>query len=174
MDTEIAQTDDLRLVALQSAVNCTDMFVRFTLSEWSLRPMSEEAAQAATHLVSVVVNHSDAQAPGFVSVRLRIHGNNLVIEVEDEAGVLPGTIPEDPAGTRVEVFPSGRGRIARCELELPRGMRASDVPLPRRDPKRTSSSEQRSEPDSEDFDPQVMERLLSSLSKRGGQRPSHE
>ncbi|NHD16833.1 MULTISPECIES: hypothetical protein [unclassified Actinopolyspora] len=166
MDTEIAQTDDLRLVALQSAVNCTDMFVRFTLSEWSLRPMTEDATRVATRLVSAVVERSNTNAPGFVSVRLRIHGNNLVIELEDDQPVLPATVPSDLAGVHTEVVSSGeRPRILRCELELPQGMRASDVPLPRREPKRSQSSEQPENP-SEDVDPQVMERLLSSLSKR--------
>ncbi|SDP30003.1 hypothetical protein SAMN04487905_103114 [Actinopolyspora xinjiangensis] len=166
MDTETAQTDDLRLVALQSAVNCTDMFVRFTLSEWSLRPLTDDATAAATRLVSAVVEHSDSQSPGFVSVRLRIHGNNLVIEVEDDQGVLPPAVSSNLAGVHTGVIsPEGRGRIVWCELELPEGMRASDVPLPRRDPKRSQSAEQ-SDDVPDDVDPQVMERLLSGLSRR--------
>ena len=39
MNNQTSQVDDLRLVATPSAVNVAEMFVRFSLMEWSLRPL---------------------------------------------------------------------------------------------------------------------------------------
>jgi hypothetical protein len=160
VNSHTAQIDDLRLIALPSAVNCADLFVRFTLGEWSLHALRDEAANAVCELVTAAVDGTDPQAPGFITVRLRLRGDHLGIEVEDDQ---PGPAPDlSPtlAGGRAGVEARGRGKLVWCELTLPSGVEASAVPLPRRDRKKSSGDQnvERAE-----VDPQVMERILSGL-----------
>src|SRR5579885_2638595 len=49
VNVHTTQIDDLQLIALPSAVNCAEMFVRFTVTEWSLRPLADEATFVARH-----------------------------------------------------------------------------------------------------------------------------
>lgn len=164
MNPQTTQVDDLRLVALPSAVNCTELFVRFCLTEWSLRGLSDDAAQAAGQLVSAAVNSADPQAPGFITVRVRVRGDSFVIEVEDEQNGTRATAPDLAAGRTGVVALDGGGKLVWCELPLPAGVTASGVPLPRREPKKSHAAE--GQPDaSSEIDPAVMERLLSGLSK---------
>ncbi len=143
MNTETAQVDDLQLVALPSAVSCTDIFVRFTLTEWDLRPMIEDGVNAATELVQTVVDGTDSKSPGLVAVRLRLHGDRLVIEVNSD-------------------------RVRQHELPLPTGLTASDIPLPQRDPKKSAAGEQDDDYTAE-MDPEVMQRILAGLSRSSPQ-----
>lgn len=82
MNAQTEQVDDLRLVALPTAVSVADMFVRFSLGEWRLRAMQDEAAQTIRRLVGAAVDVADRRAPGFLLVRLRLTGTYLVVEVE--------------------------------------------------------------------------------------------
>ncbi|HEX9335795.1 MAG TPA: hypothetical protein VF892_07905, partial [Pseudonocardiaceae bacterium] len=97
------QVDDIQLVALPTAVNCADMFVRFALTEWSLRGLTDDAVKVVRDLVSAVVAVSDRKTPSLIMVRARLRSDSLVIEV---AG--PRTAPMAvAAGRRVEVIAVG-------------------------------------------------------------------
>lgn len=162
MNAPTEQVDDLQLVALPSAVSCADMFVRFTLGEWSLRGLQDDATLLARHLVESAVERNDPDAPGMMTVRLRLSGSDLVIEVE----TAPSARPPGDAGAHVGVarLPGG-GYVTWCTVELPSGMNASAVPLPRREKRRSPEAERLKDvPD--EFDPQVMERILYGLNKR--------
>ncbi len=168
MNAKTAQVDDLRLVALPSAVNCADLFVRFSLTEWSLRDLFDEAADAARTLVRAVVDRTDEKDPGFVTVRLRLSGDCLVVEVEDDQ--LDRIHDEAPtvAGRSTGAVPlEGRGKLVWCEVPLPDGVTANQVRLPRRDERRTSQvPEAAGESPATGPDPQFMDRLLTGLQQR--------
>lgn len=171
MNAETAQVDDLQLVALPSAVNCAEIFVRFTLSEWSLRAMADEASHAVSKIIEAAVDDADSRAPGFVTVRLRLTGVSLVIEVEDTQPVRPRAAAPTVSNARTGIEAMHGGRRLWCELRLPSGMNASAVPLPQREPRRSPTAERMAdEPD--DVDPEVMQRLLTSLSK-STERPDY-
>lgn len=161
MNGETVQVDDIQLTAQPSAVNCADLFVRFTLTEWSLKGMQADASSAACAVVDSVVRTADPSAPGFLTVRLRLRDDCLVIEVTDDQPVPSGTRPAGLAGRRAGVEPiPGGGKLVWCELPLPQGVTASAVPLPRRERKASRSSEP-VEP--AEVDPQVIQRILSGL-----------
>lgn len=165
MNTQTTQFDDLHLVALPSAVNCTDLFVRFSLSEWSLRGLTDEAATVASQLAASVVETADSQDPGLLTVRLRLSGDSLVIEIEDnQPGPSPSTAPEVAHGSAGVVDKDGPGKRIWCELPLPGGVNASEVPLPRRERKKPNASGGASDEMAE-VDPEVIERLLTGLNK---------
>ncbi|MFB9909432.1 ATP-binding protein [Allokutzneria oryzae] len=144
MNSDTTQVDDLQLIALPSAVNCTDLFVRFALSEWSLRPMVEETSRAACQLVTEVVDNADPRAPGLITVRLRVCGDRLVVEVDD-------------------------GRLVSRELPLPAGLTGSSVPLPRRERRRSRAAEQISAEQpvhgGAEIGHEVMQRILFGLNR---------
>jgi hypothetical protein len=167
VNSQTAQFDDLRLVALPSAVKCTELFVRFSLTEWSLRELFDEAARVARELVTAVVERTDEKSPGFVTVRLRLSGNSLVVEIEDDQ--LAHMYDDAPT---VEGYPTGavplegKGKLVWCELPLPNGLTAEQVRLPRRDERR---SEQLPEPAADEPagpDPSVVDRILVGLQNR--------
>lgn len=164
MNTETAQVDDLQLVALPSAVSCAEMFVRFTLGEWSLRNMTDATVHAASQLVTSAVEDADSRAPGFVMVRLRLTGVSLVIEVEDTQPVRPRGAAPAIEGSRTGIEPMHGGRRLWCEVRLPSGMTAQAVPLPQREPRRSPTA-QRMADEGDDVDPEVIQRLLTSLSR---------
>lgn len=167
VNAQTAQVDDLQLIALPSAVNCTDLFVRFTLAEWSLRSLEGHAGGVASQLVAATVEGADSNKPGFITVRLRLRGDCLVIEIEDDQ---QGPEAEAPTitGARTGVEPlDGRGKRLWCELELPGGVNASAVPLPQRERKRSPAAERLND-DTEEVDHEVMQRLLAGL---GGSPP---
>ncbi|WAL63391.1 hypothetical protein ORV05_20460 [Amycolatopsis cynarae] len=179
MIAQTTQVDDLRLVALPSAVSCAEMFVRFTLAEWSLRPLIGEATRIVRHLVDAsVVNGPTHRSPRFLTVRLRLHGDVLVLEVDDD---LPGEPPElDGARINAVTLPGGR-RNMWTELALPSGMSAAAVPLPQRARNRTPAPPpvhfQYTVPDYPvdepsvplmDADSQILQRVLYGLN-RGNQ-----
>jgi hypothetical protein len=166
VNPQTTQVDDLRLVALPTAVNCADMFVRFALREWSLRQMQDETCRAACELVHSVVERSDQKNPGFITLRLRLHGDCLVIEVEDTAAK-PPVLPESLSGLKggAVAMPNG-GNLIWCEVALPTGMSAQAVPLPRRERRKppASAGQQEPEPLSE-VDDEFFERLLNKLNR---------
>ncbi|MEY7970395.1 ATP-binding protein [Saccharomonospora xinjiangensis] len=167
MNSQTAQLDDLRLVALPSAVKCTELFVRFSLTEWSLRELFEEASTVASQLVSAVVERTDPSAPGFVTVRLRLSGNCLVVEIEDDQlahvhddapvvdGYATGAVPLE-----------GRGKLVWCEVPLPSGVTAAQVRLPRRDERRTQTVPEPAPGEATGPDPGIVDRILMSLQNR--------
>jgi hypothetical protein len=162
LSARITQVDDLRLVAQPSAVPCTELFVRLLLSDWSLLPMVEQVTATTSRLVGDVVDQSRPASPAFVTVRLQLRGDVLVVEVEDD---LPDPRPPRPApGERMGVEPRGAaGRTTWCELPLPGGLSAGQVRLPRRQERRTLVDEPVSGAPVA-ADPEVLERLLNRLS----------
>ena len=156
MNAHTAQVDDLRLIALPSAVNCTNLFVRFALTEWSLRPLVDEANEVAGRMVNAAVDGADPKNPGFITIRLRLTGDSLVIEAEADAR---GEAPElGYQRSGVERLPDGR-RMSWCQLGLPTGVTANEVPLPRREKKRSYVNED----ETAEVDPEVISRLLTGL-----------
>ncbi|MET0234954.1 MAG: ATP-binding protein [Kibdelosporangium sp.] len=164
MNPQTTQVDDLRLVALPTAVNCADIFVKFALTEWSLRQLQDETSHVACELVNAVVQRSDTKVPGFITLRLRLHGDCLVVEVEDAAAT-PPVVPESLAGRQAGAvaLPTG-GNLVWCEVGLPSGISAKAVPLPRRE-KRKPPASAGGEPDQADVDDEFFERLLTKLNR---------
>jgi hypothetical protein len=133
--------DDLVLVALPTAVTCTELFVQFALSEWSLLEMQGEVKQAARELVNAAVANNDPRAPRFLTIRLSLAGGNLTIEVEDDD-------------------------INWRELPLPGGLSAEAVQLPRRSRQRRPAPTESPVNDSpSDVDPDVIARVFAALSR---------
>lgn len=167
MHSETRQVDDLRLVALPSAVNCTEIFVRFTLTEWSLRSLIDEATRAATELVNAVIEDSDAQSPGLLSVRLRLQGEGMVIELEGSHLARPPAEAPTVPDARTGMVPRQDGVTHLwCELALPQGLNGTQLPLPRRDTTK-STARQATDEERAEMDPQLMQRILSSLGGQG-------
>ncbi|WP_158890328.1 ATP-binding protein [Amycolatopsis anabasis] len=164
MNSQTAQVDDLRLVAMPNAVNCASMFVRFTLAEWSLRSLVPEVTTVTCGLVSAVVDAADPAAPSFLTVRLQVRGDRLVVEVEDDQPPRPSaTAPV--AGHHGGVVPlEGGGKYVWCELPLPEGMTAAGVALPRREARRSLVTEQMAG-EKVEVEPEVVRRILAGLTK---------
>ncbi|MER7012466.1 ATP-binding protein [Saccharopolyspora sp. NPDC000359] len=165
MNTQTAQVDDLRLIALPSAVNCAEMFVRFTLAEWSLRDLVDETTQLTTALVTAAVDNASPDSAGFITVRLRLSGDSLVAEVEDEQATLPPALASGFAGGRCgSTALRGGGSVVWCEVPLPGGVSADAVPLPRRSKTRRNPMAEHPAEETAEIDPEVVKRLLSGLS----------
>lgn len=170
MNPEATQVDDIKLVPLPTAVNCAEMFVRFALSEWSLKVMQEEATDVVRELTAAAVEVADGKAPALITVRARVHGDRLVVEVESPTPTRPPTNLNGPNGWRAGVMPLRRGQVAWCELPLPGGMDASAVPLPRRHHRRAAEPETTEAPlqdlrHTSDVDEDVMRRILFGLNR---------
>ncbi|MDT7804407.1 MAG: hypothetical protein QOI78_7840 [Actinomycetota bacterium] len=167
MSAHTSQMDDLRLVAQPSALPVTDLFVRLILTDWSLKPMLDQVTATARRLVEAVIDAGDPKAPPFVTLRLRLSAEYLLVEVDDNLPRLPA--PQARPGERIGVDPApGGGRTTWCELALPGGMTAKQVRLPRRGDRRTLVDEPVSG-DPVAADPQVLERLLTRLSGWSGE-----
>ncbi|TCP56630.1 hypothetical protein EV191_101575 [Tamaricihabitans halophyticus] len=161
MSTRTAQVDDLRLVAAPSAVNCMEMFVRFTLAEWQLKPLLDEAMATARSLIAAACRSVGSTGSAILSVRLRLRDDHLAIEVEgDELGRVPVPESEMPRRHTDIVTLDHGGKLMWCELPLPTGVSAGEVSLPRRAQKSTAAG-----PPTADADPQVMQRVLTGLNR---------
>lgn len=168
MNPEATQVDDIRLVALPTAVNCAEMFVRFALSEWSLKVMLDEASDVVRELTGAAVEVADPKTPAFITIRARVHGDRLVIEVESSRPTRPPTNLNGPNGWRAGVVALRHGQLAWCELPLPGGMDASAVPLPRRHHRRAPEPVEEPLQDlryTSDVDEDVMRRILFGLNR---------
>jgi hypothetical protein len=163
LDSQTQQVDDLRLVALPSAVNCAEIFVQFTLAEWALQTLQDDTIRLARHLVSGSVERSDPDRPGMMTVRLRLTGNDLVVEVEaDRAGP-----PPQGAGRRGGLATLTNGQeLAWCTVALPRGVSAPSVPLPRRTRRPSPAAAELGPPD--DVDDEVLRRIMFGLGGQDG------
>lgn len=161
---DTVQVDDMQLIALPSAVNCADLFVRFTLAEWRLRPLTEETGLVARALTEAAVAVNDPNSPSMITLRLRLRGDCLVVEIEDSNLVgLPAA--HELEGRRSGVDrPPGRGTLAWCEVALPPGMTAAAVPLPRRE-RRKSAAAALVNDEGPEVAPEVIERILLGLNK---------
>jgi len=159
--SQATQVDDLRLVALPSAVNCAEMFVRFALIEWSLRPLIDEATLVGRHMVKSSIAGATASRPRFLTVRLRLHGDCVVIELDDDQ---PGEPPELDGWTISAVSLPGGRRNVWCELPLPTGTTAA---LPRRAPVRAPAGDYRppEQPSVDARDSQILQRVLYGLNR---------
>jgi hypothetical protein len=154
--------EDLRLVAEPSARLVTELFVRLMLTDWSLGPVLKQATAVALRFVGAVIDAGDPAAPPFLTVRLVLRDEVLVIEVEDDLAALAA--PQAGPGERVGVLPrTGGGRTTWSELPLPAGLNAQQVRLPRRGERRTLVDEPASgEPVA--VEPAMLGRLLAGLS----------
>jgi len=160
------QVDDLQLIALPNAVSVAQMFIRFAVTEWSLRAMTEDATELAASLVGASVRAADPKSPGMITVRVQVDRESLVIEVED-----PMALASDPAGVPEGVHGGvqprrGGGRVVWAELPLPTGMTGESVPLPKRE--RRPSPEAKRLADAGEpvgVDPDVIERIMTALSR---------
>lgn len=167
MSPETLQVDDIRLVALPTAVNCAELFIRFALTEWSLKAMLDEASEVARDLTLAAVEVADQKRPPFITVRARVQGDRLVVEVESQHPTRKPDNFNGPNGWRAGIVAlRGTAQIAWCELPLPTGMDASSVPLPRRHHRR--ATEPVEEPldnlrHTSDVDEDVMRRILFGL-----------
>ncbi|MTD58560.1 hypothetical protein [Amycolatopsis pithecellobii] len=163
---QTTQVDDLRLVALPSAVSCAEMFVRFALAEWRLRELITEAIRITRHLVSSSVDGSPTDSPRFLTIRLRLHGDALVIELDDD---VRGEPPELPGAQINSVTLPGARRNVWSELPLPTGMSAEAVPLPQRARNRAAATaEFPAEQPPVDADSQILQRVLYGLNRGNG------
>lgn len=166
MDDRTEQMDDLQLVAMPSAVGCAEMFVRFSLTEWSLRPLRDVAGEAVRRMTEAVVNTADPGTPGMMVARVRLTGGNLVLEIESPRPCL--RVPEAPMGGRSGEDAVGPGQyVLWLTIPLPGGMDATSVPLPRRQRRpspeaaRLAAEEQAGAP----ADPDVLGRILFGLNR---------
>ncbi|WP_436496156.1 ATP-binding protein [Actinokineospora sp. HUAS TT18] len=168
MNDRTEQVDDLQLVAMPSAVGCAEMFVRFSLTEWSLRDMRDTAAEAARVITEAVVSTANPATPGMVTARVRLSGADLIFEVETPRAV---AAPAIPGVHRTGTTQIGPGRyVVWCALALPSGMSASAVPLPRRQRKPSQAARQVAPEEPMTTDPDVMRRILFGLNSPD-QRP---
>jgi hypothetical protein len=170
---DTTQVDDIRLVALPTAINCAELFVRFALAEWSLKSMIDEAIDVVRELTDAAVEAADQRTPALITVRARLQSERLVLEVESGQPTRQPTALNGPNGWRAGIVPlRGTRQVAWCELPLPTGMDASAVPLPRR--------HHRKPPEAggppvdlsgqSDVDEDVMRRILFGLGGSGDQR----
>ncbi|HWM05887.1 MAG TPA: ATP-binding protein [Actinophytocola sp.] len=168
MHDQTSQVDDLRLVAMPSAVNCAELFVRFTLTEWHVPTMVQDVSETAKKLVSAVVGDyvHGKTTPTMITVRLRLRGNAVAIEIEDDRSAPLLAVPRSLAGKKAGVSTMSRGRqLIWCELPLPTGMDATVVPLPRRGTTRASPPRSKEIDDAADLNNDVMQRILDGLRK---------
>jgi len=169
VNTETSQVDDLRLVAVQSAVSCAALFVRFTVAEWSLPSMLDDVSRVVGNRVLAIVENSDPRVPGFITLRLGLRGEYFIVEVQDD---LTGDLTAGPAlrGVKTVVVPlAGRGNLMRSELLLPSGLSAQEVSLPRRGSRRSVVDEQ-FDGSQGPVEPAVLQRVLSSLTQWSPER----
>jgi hypothetical protein len=167
---QTVQVDDLRLVALPSAMNCADLFVRFTLTEWRVTSMIDDVANTTRSLVRAVVGEVDKSAPpAMITVRLRLSGSRLSVEIEDDRAVPRLVVPPElpKSGSGVEILPGGR-QLIWSDLPLPTGMDATVVPLPRRGTTRAAAVTPVEEDGSTNLDDDVMKRILNALKREPG------
>jgi hypothetical protein len=176
VNPETTQIDDIQLVALPTAVNCAELFVRFALTEWSLKAMLDEASDVARELTSAAVEAADQKRPTLITVRARVHSDRLVVEVESRHPTRPPTNLDGPNGWRAGVVAlRGTSQLAWCEMPLPTGMDASSVPLPRRHHRRAAEPAETVPINdlrhTSDVDEDVMRRILFGLNRPGDGRP---
>jgi hypothetical protein len=172
VNSETTQVDDIRLVALPTAVNCAELFIRFALTEWSLRGMADEASDVVRELTDAAVEVGNPKQPAFITVRARVANDRLVVEVESSRPTRAPDKLNGPNGWRAGIVAlRGNAQLAWCELPLPIGMDASSVPLPRRHHRRAAAppptvDQQQSVAElrhTSDVDEGVMRRILFGL-----------
>ncbi|HEV7651870.1 MAG TPA: ATP-binding protein [Actinophytocola sp.] len=166
MQDQTAQVDDLRLVALPSAVNCAELFVRFTLTEWHVPQIIDDVRETAKRMVLAVISTVvEGADPTMITIRLRLRGSTVVVELQDDRSsprlVVPRSLGNKASG--IETLSRGR-QLIWCELPLPTGMDATVVPLPRRGTTRAAAPPRSKEIDEAiDLNNDVMQRILDGL-----------
>src|SRR5690242_7089646 len=139
---QTVQVDDLKLVALPSAINCADLFVRFTLAEWKVDSMIPDVRRATEALIRADVGDANAKStPTMLLFRLRLSGNTLAIEIEDDRQTPELQVPRSLAGPNAGTTLLSTGKqLLWAEVPLPKGMDATVVPLPRRGTTRAAAA----------------------------------
>jgi hypothetical protein len=162
---QTAQVDDLRLVALPSAVNCAELFVRFTLTEWHVPQIIDDVRETAKRMVLAVIATVDEDAdPTMITIRLRLRGATVVVELQDDRASPRLVVPRSMAGKSAGIETLSRGRqLIWCELPLPTGMDATVVPLPRRGTTRAAKPRSKEIDEAIDLNNDVMQRILDGL-----------
>lgn len=173
---QTVQVDDLKLVALPSAINCADLFVRFTLAEWRVDTMIPEVRRATEALITSVVGNADKKStPTMLLFRLRLSGNTLAIEIEDDRQTPTLKVPRSLHGPNSGTTMLSTGKqLIWAEVPLPKGMDATVVPLPRRGTTRAAAAAAPPPvevPAADDLSPDVMERILEGLRRDHGDPP---
>lgn len=153
---------------MPSAVNCAELFVRFNLTEWHVPSMIPDVGEAAKRLVETVVGDfvPGRTPPTMITVRLRLRGNAVAVEIEDDRPTPPLAVPASLVGKKSGVSTMSRGRqLIWCELPLPSGMDATVVPLPRRGTTRAAPPRSKEIDNAADLNNDVMQRILDGLRK---------
>jgi hypothetical protein len=164
MNDRTEQVDDLQLVAMPSAIGCADLFIRFSLAEWSLHEMRDIGAHAARTLATAVVAAADQSTPSMITARVRLTGGDLIFEIESQQ---PVPTPAIPGVMRVGSTQVGPGRyVVWCALPLPAGMSAAAVPLPRRQRRPSQAAQSAPVEEPSTTDPAVMRRILFGLNSQ--------
>lgn len=168
MHDQTVQVDDLRLVALPSAVNCADLFVRFTLTEWRVLSMLDDATETAKRLVGAVIAGVSKKDPlSMITIRLRLSGGFLNVEIVDDRPYPKLSVPAELAGRGTGATSLDDGRqLMWCELPLPQGMDARVVPLPRRGTTKAPAIQPRKDDTDADMSAEVLDRILDGLKRR--------
>jgi hypothetical protein len=162
---QTAQVDDLRLVALPSAVNCAELFVRFTLTEWHVPQIIDDVRETAKRMVlAVIATVVEGSDPTMITIRLRLRGSTVVVELQDDRSSPRLVVPRSLAGKVSGIETLSRGRqLIWCELSLPTGMDATVVPLPRRGTTRATKPRSKEIDEAVDLNNDVMQRILDGL-----------
>lgn len=165
MQDQTAQVDDLRLVALPSAVNCAELFVRFTLTEWHVPQIIDDVRETAKRMVlAVIATVVEGSDPTMITIRLRLRGSTVVVELQDDRSSPRLVVPRSLAGKVSGIETLSRGRqLIWCELSLPTGMDATVVPLPRRGTTRATKPRSKEIDEAVDLNNDVMQRILDGL-----------
>ena len=165
MQDQTAQVDDLRLVALPSAVNCAELFVRFTLTEWHVPQIIDDVRETAKRMVlAVIATVVEGSDPTMITIRLRLRGSTVVVELQDDRSSPRLVVPRSLSGKVSGIETLSRGRqLIWCELSLPTGMDATVVPLPRRGTTRATKPRSKEIDEAVDLNNDVMQRILDGL-----------
>ena len=78
-----------------------------------------QATQVGRHLVAAVVENAGPGVAGFLTVRLRMQGDGLVVEVEDERVATRPRFAPEVAGAHIGVVPTAYDTRLWSELPLP-------------------------------------------------------
>ena len=108
--------------------------------------------------MEAAVESADPKTSRLITLRLRLSGDYLVIELEAARFTMPPTSPDLRTG---ELQLAGGIKLIWCELALPTGVNAGAVPLPRREKRRSPAAEALG--DEPDVDPELIQRILFGL-----------
>jgi hypothetical protein len=183
------RSDEQVLSALPSAVGCAQRFARYTLEQWQLQGLAEQAEAVVATLVGDAVARTGivVEHPGYadlygktlnlLAVRLRVIGERVLIEVRDDDAAPPWPRDEkEPVaqpghrtlGARRVGYGLGStgGTVARFELDISLAGTLDDTQplgLPLRIPARLRPVAAPDRSIDVERDPHVLRRVLNGL-----------